>query len=103
MLELYEVNYERKFLIEVEDDIIVNGDFNKIKQLFTNLISNAIKYSHDGSKLKIRARTINDNVEVMIEDEGIGISEEDIPNLFSKFYRLGKGSKFFFILPINVN
>lgn len=138
VLELYEVNYDRKILVEVEDDIIVNGDFNKIKQLFTNLISNAVKYSHDGSKINIRARTINDNVEVMIEDEGIGISEEDIPNLFSKFYRvdnsdqrniggtglglsiskgivekhggklwvesvLGKGSKFFFTLPINVN
>lgn len=61
-----------------------------IERAFKNLISNAIKYSPDGGKIKIRAEIARNPefIEITIEDQGIGIPEEHLNKIFERFYRV---------------
>jgi len=78
--------------IELEETMIV-GDKNKIKQVFTNLLSNAIKYSPEGGDILIRVYGDHQHVSVDIKDEGLGIPEDAIPNLFQQFYRVDNSDR----------
>ncbi len=66
---------------------IYNGDQKLLDHSFTNIITNAIKYSHDGSKVEIHAK--NDETRIFIEvlDHGIGIPKDDVSNVGKKFFR----------------
>ncbi|MDX8344324.1 ATP-binding protein [Rossellomorea sp. YZS02] len=70
------------------DCTIVLGDRDKLAQAFTNLISNAIKYSPDGGTITVMFREGDECISIEIRDEGLGIPQEAIPNLFTKFYRV---------------
>ncbi|MGA9231204.1 MAG: ATP-binding protein [Exiguobacterium oxidotolerans] len=59
----------------------------KMKQLFTNLIMNAIKYSPNGGNIEIRTEVTAQDVRIEVEDEGIGIPDKALPFIFDKFYR----------------
>ncbi len=61
-----------------------------IERALKNIISNAIKYSRNGGKIKIRAEIdkFGNNIEISVEDNGIGISEEHLPHVFDRFYRI---------------
>lgn len=58
-----------------------------LNQVFTNIIDNAIKYSPEGSRVKILSREVGDNVEVVVEDNGPGMDEKEMQQLFTKFFR----------------
>ncbi|MFJ8234635.1 ATP-binding protein [Ureibacillus sp. NPDC094379] len=77
---------------ELEEAMIV-GDKNKIKQVFTNILSNAIKYSPEGGNILIRVYGDHQYVAVDIKDEGLGIPEDAIPNLFQQFYRVDNSDR----------
>lgn len=82
---------KRKIKIEVIPTlkpIKAVADRRKITQVFTNLIVNAIRYGKEEGGIEIRFYDMADNVLVEIEDNGIGISEENIPRLFERFYRV---------------
>ena len=68
----------------------INGDSLSLSEVFTNILSNAIKYSPDNSKVFVKAVVKEGNLRVSIQDSGIGISKEDLPHIFEGFYR---GSK----------
>lgn len=78
--------------IELEETIIL-GDKNKLKQVFMNLLSNAIKYSPEGGDILIRIYGDDQNVFIDIKDDGLGIPDEAIPNLFQKFYRVDNSDR----------
>lgn len=59
----------------------------KMKQLFTNLIMNAIKYSPDGGTIQIQAELTDQVLRIVVADEGIGIPDKALPFIFDKFYR----------------
>ncbi len=71
-------------------DLLIDGDVNQLEQVFTNLVHNAIKYTPREGKVTIvarRAHTDGDYVEVTVADTGIGISREDFPKIFERFFR----------------
>jgi CheY-like chemotaxis protein/anti-sigma regulatory factor (Ser/Thr protein kinase) len=65
----------------------VAGDADRLNQVFTNLISNAIKYTKQGD-VRVSARCAGGEVQIAVADSGIGIAREHMPNLFGRFYRV---------------
>ena len=72
--------------------LLVHADYEKIGQVLTNLISNAMKYSSLGKKIEIDCEHIGNNVQISVKDEGIGIPPEDIERLFERYYRVENSS-----------
>lgn len=66
---------------------VINGDKDKITQVIINLMSNAIKYSNPGGMVKISLEKYDERAVLKIQDNGIGISKEDLPNIFEYLYR----------------
>ncbi|MDD3149633.1 MAG: ATP-binding protein [Candidatus Gastranaerophilales bacterium] len=67
------------------------ADSDKLEQIFTNLIDNAVKYSKNGTNIVISAnysKTGNNYVKISVTDEGVGIAEEFLPKIFTKFSRI---------------
>ena len=74
--------------LDVQSDLpIVQADPDRLHQAFANLVGNAIKYTQDGGQVTVRARVAGPNLEVMVIDNGSGISPEDQARIFEKFYR----------------
>jgi len=69
-----------------EDPIKIYGAGRRLQQVITNLVSNAINYTHEGMVL-VRVTNNSDHIKVEVADSGIGISPEDLPRLFTDFFR----------------
>jgi signal transduction histidine kinase len=76
-----------KITTELEPMFPVSVDVDLIKQVFSNLIENAIKYSTEESTVTVKSREEGDKVVIEVTDNGMGIPAEDLPNIFMKFYR----------------
>ncbi|KKT54831.1 MAG: Two-component hybrid sensor and regulator [Candidatus Woesebacteria bacterium GW2011_GWA1_44_23] len=74
--------------IEKNKKVIVNADKERLVQVFSNLIGNALKFTPKGGQITITLKTDEKDAEVTVQDTGIGIKENDIPKLFAKFVRL---------------
>ncbi|WP_293741313.1 ATP-binding protein [uncultured Pedobacter sp.] len=70
------------------EELIVHADMEKIGSVVNNLIGNALKYSRKESLIAIKCEIQNDYAVVSVEDEGLGIRENDLPRLFDRFYRV---------------
>ncbi|KIL42009.1 hypothetical protein SD70_03925 [Gordoniibacillus kamchatkensis] len=86
--EKHELRYE----MNGEAPIIL-GDREKLVQVFTNLIGNAIKYSPHGGAITVSCSQTEREVAVSVSDEGLGIPTEAIPRLFTKFYRIDNSDR----------
>lgn len=76
---------------EDDKDVYIRGDFNLIKQLTWIFIENAIKYTEkEKCIIEIRLAKVGSEAQIIIKDNGIGISEEDIPCIFDRFFRSDK-------------
>jgi len=73
----------------VRNDLEIFGDKEKLKQVFVNIIQNAIKYTEKG-KVEVLAEEENKHVKFIIKDTGIGIPEKSINRIFERFYRVDK-------------
>lgn len=65
----------------------VNGDKNRLRQVFINIVDNAIKYSDKGDTVSVEAYEQNNDICISVSDTGIGISKEDLPKVKTKFFK----------------
>ncbi|MFT3701036.1 MAG: PAS domain S-box protein [Agriterribacter sp.] len=89
--ESIEAVYVQSHVIELEtpaEDVQVVVDKQKLIQVMVNLISNAIKYSAEGTPVKISVLLFGGEVQVTVTDKGIGMSPENIGQIFNQFYRI---------------
>ena len=86
----FENAYHKKNMqisFEKGEDMLVNGNKNQISQVVINLLSNALKYSHEGDTVIVRTFVKQNRACFSVEDFGEGISEAHLPHIFERFYR----------------
>ena len=71
-------------------EIFIEGDEQRLEQVWTNIISNAIKYTNEGGLITITMKKNSKDIEISIEDTGIGMSKEVVTHIFERFYREDK-------------
>lgn len=81
---------EVEFVDENRRNLEVIGDTPKIEQVVTNLISNSLRYGKEGGKTQVRFYDMDEQMLVEVADDGIGMSEEHLPRIFERFYRVDK-------------
>lgn len=85
-----------EFSVDIDHSLVINTDKTRLKSILYNLISNAIKY-HDFRKehrtIRLSAQSEGDELQLQIEDNGLGIGEEHLPHIFKMFYRASSDSK----------
>ncbi|PKQ15288.1 MAG: sensor histidine kinase [Actinobacteria bacterium HGW-Actinobacteria-7] len=78
---------ELEFTVEASPGAWVLGDADRLKQAISNLLSNAARYTPPGGRVELRVSNSAKHVNVAVSDTGIGISDEDMSNVFSRFWR----------------
>lgn len=76
------------FHFDCDETIRVSGDPAQLRQVFSNILNNAIKYSPDGGNIAVNVSCDDDIIRIAIEDEGMGVAPADAERLFEKFYRV---------------
>jgi two-component system, OmpR family, phosphate regulon sensor histidine kinase PhoR len=73
-----------------QNQVFINGDLDRLKQVFINLIANAITYTPPEGDVKVILLEHGENVRIHVKDSGVGISKEEIPRIFERFYRVDR-------------
>lgn len=76
---------------QIPEELALNANRHRIKQLLINLMDNAIKYNKQGGTVDVRAKLTGNLVEINVEDTGIGIPASHTDRIFERFYRVDKG------------
>jgi len=74
----------------IKQEVIIEADEEKLARAFDALINNAIKFTNEDGRVKVTFNNLFKDIEVVINDTGIGIPEKDLPYMFQKFYRVSR-------------
>lgn len=79
---------------KVESELWIQGDFPSLMRAFTNLIQNAIRYTPSGGTVSVKAGRLKNQIQVMVRDTGMGIAQENLENIFERFWRVGQARNY---------
>ncbi|MCP4614727.1 MAG: cell wall metabolism sensor histidine kinase WalK, partial [Planctomycetes bacterium] len=90
--QLKQLTINHELVIDVPSDLpSINADDIRIGQVITNLVSNAVAYSNEGTQITVEARNSRGEIQVSVADQGVGIQRKYIDKVFDRFYRLESG------------
>ncbi len=91
---VYKLAKDKEIRIEVDapEVLPVRTDKDKLIRVFVNLLTNAIKFSPEGGQVRVILRDGHDHITAIVEDKGIGIPAEKLPQIFNKFYQVDGSS-----------
>jgi len=84
----YAIQKDVKIILIDDDEIVLNADPSDLEIVFNNLVSNAVKYNTDGGEVKVILKYEESNIKIVVEDTGIGLSTEEMDELFKEFFRV---------------
>lgn len=79
--------YNMTVTTDIDEQLFINGDVNKLKEVFINVLDNSIKYGYVNSFIEVNAFRLGNEIVIMIRDQGEGIREEALERIFEPFYR----------------
>lgn len=97
VIEAFQERAEREGIEIISDisagHIYTNADGNRLKQVFVNIIDNAVKYNKKGGFVKVSLNRLNDRIVITVEDNGCGISKNDLPKIKQKFFKANNSAR----------
>lgn len=87
-MEPYAIQRNVKVHLDIHKEAIIKADNEEMEIIFNNLISNAIKYNKDDGEVFLSVKPLNGNIQIKVEDTGIGMSEEELVSIFQEFVRI---------------
>jgi two-component system phosphate regulon sensor histidine kinase PhoR len=84
-------NKQLNVIVDVPPDLpTIRADRVRLQEALYNLVDNAVKYSREQGEIRLMARRHDEKIVLSVSDNGIGISKEDLPRVFERFYRVDK-------------
>src|SRR5437764_4431515 len=71
----------------IAEGVLVKGDRARLRRVVENLVGNAVKYSPDGTPVQVEVRATEEGAVLAVRDWGVGIADDEVPHIFSRFYR----------------
>lgn len=87
--ELQMISEDHRIVIDGKTEALIYGDKDRLSQVFSNVLSNAIKYSPKNKSILVRSSKDKDKVHLEVSDQGVGIPKEKQEKIFERFYRVG--------------
>ena len=87
----FELRFQEKQIkieTDLEKEIYIKGEENKLRRLLDNIMENSLRYTDSGGTIKVKTRTRSSNLVLEVSDEGIGIPEQSLNQIFNRFYRV---------------
>lgn len=88
-------NLGKQRIIKDVDEVLISGDKNRIEQVISNFLSNALKYSPEGKEIRISAKSDGKRLRLAVKDQGIGIPKDKAQLIFDRFFRVDESSNHF--------
>jgi signal transduction histidine kinase len=79
-------------LSKASDSFVITGDKTRLRELFLNLVNNAVRYTPAGGKISLSVGRQDGYIRASVSDTGIGIAEKHLPHIFKRFYRVDNGN-----------